>query len=642
MTSGSHDSGFPEEAERRVRVRVPPGFFERLIASCNIRAVTQSTFNINDPRPESSKTDPVLLFKILLLEYFLDVSNEALRQEFISHPGLSAFLSIHDEAALPLPEEIVHFRVKLGWLRFRDLLDKVIREAKRNGLPEVDCAILEKRHENPLIEIFKELPSAHPPAATGVSSMAPKQESMESAISRSGDPYSAPTPPMDSETFPGRTRSSSPPGPFKREQNSVYVESTLHAAAQMIWADHPDMSTPAELGDPSGVGAEFPNGFLEDRQDLAGSSPPTRPISIDVEKMERDKSSTSLQSKEPGGRPGTSSRNDLPSKESRMAASRSPSNNEPELDPLGIDSYLHDLLSSNAGDGSTRVDTDAEASKRWPLPHAEYGGPSLPEGWTDTSVKTSNRAPSDENPREEAPGSGHREPIYGPRRGASPFENPVTRGTLPDQGEPESLASVGPNLAQRASPDRDQTKPLFSAYEPRAAQNRIFTSDSVSKVLYVAVPVVVLLLIYLLIGVLNRNQPTPIGQIPPAAPSTPSAATPKEAATPATQQLPPATAVTKPSIPEAGASGQNLKNPASKTEGPTENRATAAPPPVATEKHPPAQLNAGVNEDAKKLELIRHMKQAYNLDFQPGLYTYKELRDINDRMEQAIKKGAKR
>lgn len=642
MTSGSHDSGFPGEAEHRVRVRVPPGFFERLTASCNIRAITQSTFNINDPRPEFSKADPVLFFKILLLEYFLDVSNEALRQEFISHPGLSSFLSIHDEAALPLPEEIVRFRVNLGWLRFRDLLDKVIREAKRNGLPEVDCAILEKRHENPLIEIFKELPSAHPSATKEVSAPAPRQESMESTVSRSELPFSAPTAPVDSETFPGRPLASHPPGYFKHEQNSVYVESTLHAAAQMIWADHPDMSTAAELGDPSGLGAEFPNGFLEDRQKLPSLSSPPGPISIEVEKMKRDKSSTGSQPKENGGRLSTSSRIDLPLEGSRKTPSRNQRNNESELDPLGIESYVYDLHSSNAGDGPTGVDTDPEASKRWPPAQAEFGGPSVPEGWRDTSAKTSNRGPADENTREGARGLGQWESAYDPQRDASAFESPVTRGILPDQREPESRASVAANLAQGASPGSDQTKPLFSAYESRAAQSRIFTSDSFSKALYVAVPVLVLLLIYLLIGVLDRNHPTPIGQVAPAAPSTSSAATPKESATGASQQLSPATAVTKPGITNPEVPEQGPKNPVSKTIGPAENRTAATPPPVTTEKHPPGQLNAGGNEKAKKLELIRHMKQAYNLDFQPGLYTYKELRDINDRMEQAIKKGAKR
>ena len=56
----------------------------------------------------------------------------------------------------------------------------------------------------------------------------------------------------------------------------------------------------------------------------------------------------------------------------------------------------------------------------------------------------------------------------------------------------------------------------------------------------------------------------------------------------------------------------------------------------------PAQVQDGVTEEPKKLTLIRHLRLEHGLDFNPDLYSYRELKDIDDRLEETLKKAAKR
>jgi hypothetical protein len=49
-----------------------------------------------------------------------------------------------------------------------------------------------------------------------------------------------------------------------------------------------------------------------------------------------------------------------------------------------------------------------------------------------------------------------------------------------------------------------------------------------------------------------------------------------------------------------------------------------------------------VLEESKKLTLIRHFRLEHGLDFNSDLYGYRELKDIDDRLEETLKKAAKR
>ncbi|MBZ5552966.1 MAG: hypothetical protein LAO21_09620 [Acidobacteriia bacterium] len=60
------------------------------------------------------------------------------------------------------------------------------------------------------------------------------------------------------------------------------------------------------------------------------------------------------------------------------------------------------------------------------------------------------------------------------------------------------------------------------------------------------------------------------------------------------------------------------------------------------EGHRSAQAGDGVSEEPKKLTLIRHLRVEHGLDFSPSLYRYRELKDIDDRLEETLKKAANR
>ncbi|MGB7622109.1 MAG: hypothetical protein WBN92_07140 [Terriglobia bacterium] len=679
MTS---ESQFPEpgqQAEHTVRVCVPAGFFERLTAACDFREVTQPVFALHDLRPQSSEVDPVLFFKIIFLEYILDVSSDALRKEFTAHSGLRLFLNIDDRTALPAPEEIVLFRGKLGWLGFKSLLDEAIRMARKNGLPEADCVIMEKRSDNPLVEVIREMSPGSPATITPSSPVGPLPPAAGlHHLFQTGDlmPYfGEPTPSVFSEQEAARA----PARQIKTVESSVYVESSLHAAARMLWGDQPETNKPlSERGSKSH--ATPPNGF---GPQTPATIDPLHSIieSLKEEHVARTQKGGKGEPFDSLGDASTKSSRTQPDSGKSVTHSRAIRPPDAEFDPLGIESFFDGLYAAPPERGS-RLSGETEPQGHFapPLPlssnakspaplrgapeHGAYSsefrisydetqakmnthqeernslgtpsGDGSKEGWENSSAWVRRKKSEAEDRSGEQPGG-----VFG--------LNDEGESTPEEQEWNSSLAAqvqtrLNPAEVHLSGSGKEELS--LSSMAAYLRPKRFLSTELIVKGLYIAVPLLVLLAVYVMIGVLRNTQPGPAAvESAKPAPSGVGSQKPTNSSVPQTSPAPtntiPGRGLPPPIHPKQG-SITPLPNgkPASETvRSPVTTERTTS---RATENRPPVQSTNGSSDEVKKLALIRHLKQKYGLDFQPGLYTYRELKDINDRMEETLKKAVKR
>ncbi len=679
MTS---ESQFPEpeqQAEHTVRVCVPAGFFERLTAACDFRLVTQPVLALNDLRPQSSEVDPVLFFKIVFLEYILDVSSDALRKEFTAHSGLRLFLNIDDRTALPAPEEIVLFRGRLGWLGFKSLLDEAIRVARKKGLPEADCAIMEKRYDNPLVEVIREMSPGSPATITPSSPVGPNPPSAglrhvfqtEDLMPFFGEP----APSVLSEQEPVRP----PIGQIKTVESSVYVERSLHAAARMLWGDQPEtnesLSKPgfkSQTTPPSGFGLHTPA--------------PIDPLhsiieSLDGERAERTPKRGKGEPSDSLSDASTKSSRTQPTSGQSITLSSAVRPPDAEFDPLGIESFFDGLYSAPPGRGSQLsgetesqghfappLQLSSNAKSPAPLRGAPEHGASSSEfriSYDETQAKM-NTHQEVRNSLGTSSGDGSKEGWENSsawaRRKKSEAEDrsgeqPGRRFDSDGEGEStpqgqewnSSLATeVQTRLTQAEEPLSKNGKERLSLSSMAASSRpkRFLSTELIVKGLYIAVPLLVLLAVYVMIGVLRNAQPVPAA-VESAKPA-PSAEGSRKTTNSPVPQTSPAPTNTIPGrgspspIPPKQESNMPLPKGKPASETVRMPGTTARTTSRVTENRPPVQSTNGSSDEVKKLTLIRHLKQQYGLDFQPGLYTYRELKDINDRMEETLKKAVKR
>ncbi|MBZ5536936.1 MAG: hypothetical protein LAO31_13365 [Acidobacteriia bacterium] len=627
MTPRPHPSQPERRSAQAVRVCVPTGFFERLTSACDFRAITQPFFSLYDLRPQSSEGDPVLFFKILFLEYILEVSSDAFQAEFTSHSGLRVFLNINPRTVLPAPGEVVYFRRALGWMGFKSLLERVIREAIRNGLSERDCAILEKRYNNPLVEVIKEPPpyeieapiisSSNHPSARDVGLNPPDEtEDVMPALSEKNL----------SELFE-RIIVPEPPPPIQIAKSPAHAESTLHGAAQMLW----------------------------------GSQPGTQ---------------------EPGTEAGIKSKRAGVPFEHELSSPSSIREHDQENDPLGVESFFEGIypvtprrISRSWGTAGqqegyvpplqSRSNETSSATYRQPPKH-EGSSSRLQAFYEETrerkdrpregqeSSDLQRRRQAEGNARESASRLQRIEPTVEERMGGQSVDASISGERTPQSSTehpiPFSQSTQAPKEiigSEKPLPLRQNQKLPFTNIVPSPRLSLSLSTEFLSRSLYIAVPVLMLLAVYLMIGVLRNVQPGP---------STVESARPAPSFRESEQKsTPPSVRPAQPTRTPAS-EGSRFPTPAKPNQLSNSPRAIAKPSPGevrpmetsvgSTIKVPanrrPAQVQDGVTEEPKKLTLIRHLRLEHGLDFNPDLYSYRELKDIDDRLEETLKKAAKR
>ena len=614
MNLRPHPSQPERQAEHAVRVCVPPGFFERLTSTCDFRAITQPFFSLYDLRPQSSESDPILYFKILLLEYILEVSSDAFRSEFTSHSGLRVFLNIDDRTILPAPGEIVYFRRALGWMAFKSLLERVIREAIKNGLSERDCAILEKRYNRPLVELVKE----PPPEEYGTAIISPSNIPAPNGVGLNpSDEAEVPIPPFSelslSELFE-RIIVPDPPPPIQMVKNPAHAESTLHAAAQMLWGGQPGNREPA-----SDAGIPPANSGVSTKQGMSSSSPIQQ--------------------------------------------------GDQEIDPLGIESFLDGTHPVSPGKAARSLGTSGrQESYSPPLRTSLDGTSSAPRRELPRYGASSSRLQAfydqarakKESPREGQGLSDMQLPsrAEGNAKGsASRLQRiePIIEERMEDRSgdaltTSEAVSPVSPVHPMKSSQSPPAPKEVirsekhlspaqkgkvpFSTVTPSSRRSSLLSAEFLSRSLYIAVPILVLLAVYLLIGILKNVQPGP-ATVESAQPA--SVLSPHPISTQASGGSGPLSSA-QPEQSSNSLRGNAKASPEAPRPGGVAVGSTIKVP----EGHRSAQAGDGVSEEPKKLTLIRHLRVEHGLDFSPSLYRYRELKDIDDRLEETLKKAANR
>jgi hypothetical protein len=578
-------SGIERRAETELRICVPAGFFDRLMAAVDFRALTKSPIIFYNPTPSSAKSDSAIFLKILLLEHILDTSSDTLRNEFNSHPRLREFLEITEQTPLPQPDEVALFRVKLGWSGFKNILDAAIQEAKKNKLSEEDCSILEKRYHSPLVVTLADIPPAAAPVtpqSTPVLASSDKPASDPNALSwqdSESDPLGldyyfnavdwgtaeaedAPVPPDRQPVKapvvkPPLTQSftiTSAPG-----HSGIYITGNLaclhEEKAGLVILPVKPTQLPLELENPDAAACfdEEPFSFVPVAQDtrIEKSTPPSQVLFED------------------------------------QVSEETPAAAEPRPSPTYVHAQKVFTPSFELGEAQAHQATSAGMEEGENNSH-------FPAQWTKDR------------------------------------EN---------------------HAAPQQSFEGHDVFPSLAALAPRKS---FFTAQVFSRPLYIAIPPLLVLAIYMLIAFLMNNQPPTMASDPnvadaasrsgaPTPRTVPSAARPSSAPD-SSLQVPRPSPVNSAQVlqPVPGLAAPEKQKPAPmqlNKNAPVENDSSNVVRPSAKPSKPAAlDTREASIEFARKQALLLHLRDTYHLDIQPDQYSYEELKDILRRLEREAKK----
>ncbi|MDD5541760.1 MAG: transposase [Acidobacteriia bacterium] len=648
-----------QRPEPAVRISAPAGFFERLGGACDFHAITKNAFNRYNPRPSSSKADPSLFFKILLMEYIFDVSSEAMRQEFSSNAGLRAFLGINEVSPLPASDEVVMFRVKLGWMGFKKLLDALLREVKKHGLPEVDVSILEKRYDKPLLAPLGEQPYAMPTAPSrgpsAVQRTGPAPHLVTPEIRKSKPLVARPTEPDISKRPPQTERAvkrtSSGEVLAPTVERPVYAQRSLEETAQLLW-----------------------QGREKARSNVPSSSS-AKPVSAlsGTESAQMGAVAT-VNTPQPATAIGSADQ----VTEIQERGLKKSFTSGLESDPLGIEVYFDSMgwapLESMAAihEASTVPTSAQEISETTTPSNSKLDVPPMPAEVQPEPMMASDKAFSAgeaEYSPEYTPGQSYSEPevdytAEGPAPAANRMVDADPGAYAPPQGDfdyaqEESGLSEGYDQDYDSTPsavgDREPAFPAFAAYSQQPARKRFFSLELFTKALYIFVPILIAFGVYVLITFVRHNQPTPLAAeaanphptvsqqaqtpgTPITLPSQSSDSKPANVTGPATSTSDPTSTPAQPKAEETKPLRQNVSAASADEteEAAGDNAPPDAKPEAPVRNKPRTQVSSA--EGAKKAALILHLRQVYHLDLQADQYSYEELKDINNRLERESKK----
>jgi hypothetical protein len=578
-------AGIERRGETALRICVPAGFFERLMVAVDFRAITKHAFICYNPTHSSADADSAIFFKILLLEHILDTSSDTLHNEFNSHPRLREFLEISEQTPLPQPDEVALFRMKLGWMGFKKILDTVVQEAKKNKLSEEDCSILEKRYHSPLVVALTDTPPAAAPVAP--------QSTPVLASSEKPSPDSNALHWQDSEIDP------------------LGIHHYLDA---VIWGTGEAEDAPVPPDRPP---VKAPVVKLPPVQSFTITSAPVRSGIYITGNLER------------------------PNEENARLV----------IPPVKSTQSLLELENPDTADCF-----DEEPFSFFPVTQETRIEKPPPPSQVSFEDHVSEESPAAPLP-DPSPTSVHPPLVFTPSFELGEAQDHQATSAGMEEGEKNSHipAHWTKDRENYAAPQQSSEGPdLFPSLAALAPKKSFFTAQVFSRPLYIAIPPLLVLAIYMLIAFLMNNQPPTMASDrnvadaasksgTPTPKTEPSAARPSSAPD-SSLQVPRPSPVNSAQVlqPVRGLAAPEKRKPAPmplNKNAPIENDSSPVVQPSAKPSKPatPATKDASI-EFAKKQALLLHLRDTYHLDIQPDQYSYEELKDILSRLEREAKK----
>ncbi len=133
----------PDHFLRRLDAVIDLGFVHRVCRGCYAREVG---------RPAAS---PVMLFKMVLLQFLFDISDRRIVEEVRYHMALKWFCGLEADGGPPHPTTLTRFRARLGPERFARIHNRIVRLAREQGLVSDRLSVVDATHVEARMNSYK-------------------------------------------------------------------------------------------------------------------------------------------------------------------------------------------------------------------------------------------------------------------------------------------------------------------------------------------------------------------------------------------------------------------------------------------------------------------------------------------------------
>ena len=99
--------------------------------------------------------DPVILFKVVFLQFLYDLSDRQIQDQVNLHLGCKWFAGLMPEEAAPDHSTICRFRARLGPEKFQEIFNTIIERARTAGLVHDRLRIIDATHLQAKVDLFR-------------------------------------------------------------------------------------------------------------------------------------------------------------------------------------------------------------------------------------------------------------------------------------------------------------------------------------------------------------------------------------------------------------------------------------------------------------------------------------------------------
>ena len=139
----------PEHLLCRIAASVDFAFVSGLVRDC---------YCPDNGRPS---WDPLVLFKVVFLQFFYDLSDREVEEQVNFHLVCKWFAGLQPEEKAPDHTVLCRFRSRLGAEKFQAMFNQIIKQAREAGLVHDRLRIIDATHLQAKVDLFR-LPSAPP------------------------------------------------------------------------------------------------------------------------------------------------------------------------------------------------------------------------------------------------------------------------------------------------------------------------------------------------------------------------------------------------------------------------------------------------------------------------------------------------
>ena len=142
----------------------------KITATVDLSFVTDLVSDCYCPDNGRPSWDPLLLFKVVFLQFLYDLSDRRVKEQVNLHLACKWFVGLQPDEPGPDHCALSRFRARLGPEKFQEIFNRIVQQARQGGLVHDRLRILDATHLAAKVDLFRlpPTPPGTPPAqATG-------------------------------------------------------------------------------------------------------------------------------------------------------------------------------------------------------------------------------------------------------------------------------------------------------------------------------------------------------------------------------------------------------------------------------------------------------------------------------------------